>query len=532
MNQESRHTPNPTLDAAKMIVVYLSVGLLWILLSDRLLSWLVSDPTVVAQIQLYKGWFYVIVTAIVFFVIIRRRIGQYKEAFDRANRNIAELDEANQRLQEAETELVTIAYSDPLTRLANRTMLEATVADLINRSRDEEIRFALLYFDIDNFKHINETMGHETGDRLLQAIAQDLKADIAEENTFARLGGDDFAIVIQDVRTEADAISRAQRLLSRVRRQWEVGRDSFFVTLSVGIVLYPKHGATFSELLQNADSAVYVAKESGRDRMAVYNDSMRDKTVRLLEMTTLLRGAIASKHFRLYYQPIVAMDDARIIGYEALIRWIHPERGMIAPLEFIGFAERTGLITPIEEWVFKEAFEQARKWHFDEQRKHISINLSAVSLLRDGFVEWVEGMLEETLARPEWFELEVTETAVMTDIGRATDTLERLRRLGFLIALDDFGTGYSSLTYLRRLPIQILKIDRSFLPLTRSEGAPSQILTSIVRLAHEMKLQVVAEGVETEEQAQMLKQLGCDLAQGFYYGRPQQTETLEVKYRE
>jgi len=174
-----------------------------------------------------------------------------------------------------------------------------------------------------------------------------------------------------DVSTEADAISRAQRLLSRVRRQWEVGRDSFFVTLSVGIVLFPKHGATFSELLQNADSAVYVAKESGRDRMAVYNDSMRDKTVRLLEMTTLLRGAIASKHFRLYYQPIVAMKDSSIIGYEALIRWIHPERGMIAPLEFIGFAERTGLITPIEEWVFREAFEQARKWHFDEQKNSL-----------------------------------------------------------------------------------------------------------------------------------------------------------------
>jgi|GEM_PF-6900350 len=186
MNQESRRAPNPTLDALKMITVYFTVGMLWILLSDRLLSWLVSDPAVVAQIQLYKGWFYVVVTAAVFFVIIPRRIGQYKEAFDSANRTIAELDEANQRLQEAETELVTIAYSDALTRLANRTMLEATVSDLIARSRNEEIRFALLYFDIDNFKHINETMGHETGDKLLQAIALDLKTDIAEENAFAR----------------------------------------------------------------------------------------------------------------------------------------------------------------------------------------------------------------------------------------------------------------------------------------------------------------------------------------------------------
>jgi polar amino acid transport system substrate-binding protein len=532
MNKDPRRVPKPTADAAKLIAIYLCVGLLWILLSDRILLWFVSDPNIVAEIQLYKGWFYVLVTAAVFFAIIRHRIGLYKDAYDNVKNKIVERDEANRKLTEAEGELTMLAYSDPLTKIANRTMLEVTVSSLIDQSQNEDVRFALLYFDIDNFKHINETMGHDTGDLLLKAIADDLKSDIEDANAFARLGGDDFAIVLKDIPNEAEAISRSQRLLSRVRKQWNVGHDTFFVTLSVGVVLFPKHGRTFSELLQNADSAVSVAKESGRDRIAVYNDSMRDKTIRLLEMTTLLRGAIASKHFRLFYQPIVKMVDGSIVGYEALIRWIHPERGMIAPLEFIGFAERTGLITPIEEWVFKEAFEQARRWHFDEKKKHLSINLSAVSLLRDGFVEWVEALLEETHASPKWFELEVTETAVMTDIGRAIDTLERLRRLGFTIALDDFGTGYSSLTYLRRLPIHILKIDRSFIPLGLKEGGPSQILTSIVHLAHEMNLQVVAEGVETEEQSLILTNLGCDLAQGYYYGRPQETEHLEIAYRE
>lgn len=532
MIRKAQKTPNPTVDAAKLIAVYVTIGLLWILLSDRVLLWFVSDSNVVAEIQLYKGWFYVLVTAAVFFVIIRRRIGQYKDAYDNVERKHDELDEANRKLTEAEGELIALAYSDSLTKLANRTMLEATVASLIDQATSEAVRFALLYFDIDNFKHINETMGHETGDLLLQAIAKDLKSDIEDAHTFARLGGDDFAIVLKDVHTEAEAISQSQRLISRVRKQWVVGANTFFVTLSVGVVLFPKHGKTFSELLQNADSAVSVAKETGRDRIAVFNESMRDKTVRLLEMTTLLRGAIANKHFRLFYQPIVRMETASVIGYEALIRWIDPERGMISPLEFIGFAERTGLITPIEEWVFQEAFEQARRWHFDEQGKHLSINLSAVSLLRDGFVEWVEELLAQTLAKPEWFELEVTETAVMTDIDRAIDTLDRLRRMGFRIALDDFGTGYSSLTYLRRLPIHILKIDRSFIPLGLKDGGPSQILTSIVHLAHEMNLQVVAEGVETEDQSSILKRLGCDLAQGYYYGRPQETEHLEVAYRE
>lgn len=529
---KERRSPKPVSDALKLIAVYLIIGLLWIVLSDRILLWLVEDPDVVADIQLYKGWFYVVITSGVFYAIIRYRIQLYKNAYDDVQAKIDELDEANQKLTEAETELVELAYSDSLTKLANRAMLEVTVNTLIEQSKEDNNAFALLYFDIDNFKHINETMGHDRGDKLLVAIANELSQDIADPRLFARLGGDDFAIVLTELSDGMEAIRRSEALLAKVRRTWNVGEDLFFVTLSVGIALYPDHGRTFSELLQNADSAVYVAKEGGRDRFAMYDESMRLKTTRLLEMTTLLRGAIASRHFRLYYQPIVSMEHQDVIGYEALIRWIHPEKGMIAPLDFIGFAERTGLITPIEEWVFKEAFEQARKWRFGEQNKRLSINLSAVSLLRDGFVEWVEALLKTTDVSPSWFELEVTETAIMTDIDRAIESLGRLADLGFMIALDDFGTGYSSLTYLRRLPIHILKIDRSFIPLSMEEPETNRILTSIVRLAHEMNLKVVAEGIETETQAALLKTLGCDWAQGYYFGRPQPTEHLERTFKE
>jgi diguanylate cyclase (GGDEF)-like protein len=516
----THHVPRPNHDALRIIVVYLIIGGLWILLSDTLLEALVDDPARVSELQLYKGWFYVVVTAGVFFLIIRHRIQLYKtthESIRDANRS---LDQSNRELLRMEGELTMLAYFDSLTGLANRSKLEEAVTRFITINGKEAMPFALVYFDIDQFKHINETIGHNVGDQLLIALAEELAEDVRTPNMISRLSGDDFAIVMFDALSETEAVHRSELLLSKVRRNWQLASQEFFVTLSVGIAMYPSHGLTFSELLQNADAAVDVAKDGGRDRIAVYSDAMRQKTMHHLELTTMLRGAILNRQFQLFYQPIIRLSDHKILGFEALIRWFHPERGLIYPGDFIAFAERTSLITPIEEWVFREAFRQAKAWGFESRDMHISINLSAVTLLRDDFVFSVAQMLEQEQAQATWFQIEVTETAVMTDMSRAIDVLHELKKLGFAISLDDFGSGYSSLTHLRTLPIDILKIDRSFIPIEEEESDKSQILKSMIRLAHFLRLEVVAEGIETQRQSELVNRMDCDSAQGYLYGRP------------
>jgi diguanylate cyclase (GGDEF)-like protein len=516
----THHVPRPNHDALRIIVVYLIIGGLWILLSDTLLEALVDDPARVSELQLYKGWFYVVVTAGVFFLIIRHRIQLYKTTHESIRSTNRSLDQSNRELLRMEGELTMLAYFDSLTGLANRSKLEEAVTRFITINGKEAMPFALVYFDIDQFKHINETIGHNVGDQLLIALAEELAEDVHTPNMISRLSGDDFAIVMFDALSETEAVHRSELLLSKVRRNWQLASQEFFVTLSVGIAMYPSHGLTFSELLQNADAAVDVAKDGGRDRIAVYSDAMRQKTMHHLELTTMLRGAILNRQFQLFYQPIIRLSDHKILGFEALIRWFHPERGLIYPGDFIAFAERTSLITPIEEWVFREAFRQAKAWGFESRDMHISINLSAVTLLRDDFVFSVAQMLEQEQAQATWFQIEVTETAVMTDMSRAIDVLHELKKLGFAISLDDFGSGYSSLTHLRTLPIDILKIDRSFIPIEEEETDKSQILKSMIRLAHFLRLEVVAEGIETQRQSELVNRMDCDSAQGYLYGRP------------
>ncbi len=525
---QNDQTPQPNRDASRITALYLVVGGLWILLSDKLLEAIVDDPVRISEIQLYKGWFYVIVTAAVFFLVIRRRIQLYKITHESMHQANTSLDQTNRELLRMKGELTMLAYVDPLTGLANRSKLEETISRFIAEHAAAAMPFALVYFDIDQFKHINETLGHETGDRLLISLADELSEEVLRPNMISRLGGDAFAIAMFDVLSEREAVHRSELLLSKIRRNWQFATQEFFLTLSVGIAMYPAHGSTFSELLQNADAAVDVAKNGGRDRIAVYTEEMRAKTMRHLELTTMLRGAIVNKQFQLHYQPIIRLSDQTILGFEALIRWFHPERGLISPADFIGFAERTSLITPIEEWVFREAFRQAKAWAFAGNQLYLSINLSAVTLLRDDFVASVARLLEQEQAVAKWFHIEVTETAVMTDMNRAIAVLNELKHLGFKISLDDFGSGYSSLTHLRILPIDVLKIDRSFIPLEEEESDKSQILKSMIRLAHYLRLDVVAEGIETSRQSELVGLMGCDSAQGFYYGRAISASDCEV----
>ena len=516
---KTNHYPNPTIDSLRIIIIYVVLGGLWILLSDRFVDLFFDDLETIRRIQLFKGWFYVVLTATVFYMIIHYRISQYKQTTDQVSLFNSQLTTTNEQLLLMEKTLSNLAFVDSLTKLGNRHQLEVQFTQYLEEHLTISA-LAFIYFDIDNFKHINETLGHERGDALLIDIADSLKELIQEPDMVARLGGDGFAMVLTRVENEEQAHRACETLFSSLRKKWIVGTQEFFISISVGISMYPTNGKTFTELLQNADTAMYFSKDSGRDKTCFYDPTMRERTESYLEMSSLLRKAIINREFHLVYQPKYTLSNQEITGYEALIRWNHPTRGYIAPLDFISFAEQIGMIRPIEDYVFEEAFRQAKKWNLAKLHKKISINLSAITLLQEDFVESIKVLLKQVDIKASCFEIEVTESALLGNIDKAISILEQLKDIGFTIALDDFGTGYSSLTYLQKLPIDVLKIDKTFIPVNEHELEKIQIIKSIIDLAHYLKLKVVAEGIESQEQVSILTNFGCDCAQGYFFSKP------------
>ncbi|MDP2425294.1 MAG: EAL domain-containing protein [Candidatus Izemoplasmatales bacterium] len=513
------HYPHPTIDSLRIISIYIVLGGLWILLSDRFVDLFFEDIETIRRIQLFKGWFYVALTATIFYMIIHYRISQYKLTTDQVSMVNAQLTTSNEQLLQMEATLSNLAFVDALTKLGNRHQLEVKFTKFLEQHQSIS-SLAFIYFDIDNFKHINETLGHERGDALLIDVAEALKELIQEPDMVARLGGDGFAMVLTRVENEEQAQQTCDKLFSSLRKKWIVGTQEFFISISVGISMYPANGKTFTELLQNADTAMYFSKDSGRDKTCFYDPTMRARTESYLEMSSLLRKAIMNREFHLVYQPKYTLSTQEIIGYEALIRWNHPTRGYIAPLDFIPFAEQIGMIRPIEDYVFEEAFRQGKKWNIAKLHKKISINLSAITLLQEDFVQSIKVLLKQVDIAASCFEIEVTESALLGNIDKAISILEQLKDIGFTIALDDFGTGYSSLTYLQKLPIDVLKIDKTFIPVNEHELEKVQIIKSIIDLAHYLKLKVVAEGIESLEQVSILTNFGCDCAQGYFFSKP------------
>jgi diguanylate cyclase (GGDEF)-like protein len=389
---------------------------------------------------------------------------------------------------------------------------------------------ALLFIDLDRFKQINDSFGHPTGDLILKDAAIRLKSMIREVDTIARIGGDEFTIILDQIVKTKNIVKIVEKLLDAFSHGFKILDKELFLTSSIGISIFPQDGDDPNILIRNADSAMYKAKEMGRNAYSFYTTEMTELAIDRLMMENSLRKALEMDQLVVHYQPQVDIRSGRIIGIEALIRWQHPDLGLLPPARFIPLAEESGLIRPIGEWVLRQACQQAAKWRtkgLSPERISVNCNLSASQLNSERFIEGILNIIEETNIEADLLELEITETTIMSDPDHMSEILNRLRDIGIKLAIDDFGTGYSSLSYLKALPISKLKIDQSFVRDIPSDPDDMAITRAIIALGESLQMQVIAEGVETEAQADFLKQEGCFLAQGFLYAKPMKSNDLD-----
>lgn len=431
--------------------------------------------------------------------------------------------------KELEAKLAHRAFHDGLTGLANRHLFRDRVEHTAARGHRRPEPFAVLFLDLDGFKMVNDTLGHAAGDELLIIVAHRLRHATREHDTAARLGGDEFAVLLEDLTDQSDAARVAERILNELRQPLDVGGSQVQIDGSIGIAVSDRAEATESpsatteELLRNADIAMYMAKGAGKGRYEVFEPSMHVAVVQRLKLESDLQRALQRDEFEVHYQPIVTLEDAEVVGVEALVRWNHPERGMVTPADFIPAAEETGLIIPIGAWVLEEACRRTRQWQDAYPATaplRVSVNVSPRQITHGDVAADVERALAESGLNPEYLTLEITETALMTDTDRAISLFRELKRLGVRLAVDDFGTGYSSLAYLQSFPFDVLKIDRSFIDgLTRGTQNPA-VVRAIIDLGRSLDLQTVAEGIEHAEQLTRFRDLHCNYGQGYLFARP------------
>ncbi|HHM06353.1 MAG TPA: EAL domain-containing protein [Gammaproteobacteria bacterium] len=431
---------------------------------------------------------------------------------------------------EAEQRLLHDALHDPLTGLTNRIgFMEPLRRALIQAQRHSGRCFAVMAIDVDRFKVVNDSLGHLAGDDLLKDLARRIQAVVRAGDVVSRLGGDEFAVLLTEINEPADAARIAQRLEERLKLPSCIQGQDVFATVSIGITLSNLGYQQAEEMLRDADTAMYFAKVQGKSRYVIFDRSMHHKAVNRLQLETELRKSIQAEQLTLHYQPIVALKDRRITGFEALLRWIHPEQGMVSPAEFIPVAEETGLIVPIGQWVFQEACRQARTWaqRYPERHTVVNVNISPRQFWQHNFVDYIKTTMSSLEVDPATVALEITESVIMYNAQEASDIFRALKDLGLKIYIDDFGTGYSSLSYLHRFPFDGLKIDRSFVQGMEQDDASRELVNTILLLAKNLSLKVVAEGVETTVQWERLRELGCGWAQGFLFARPQPGEDAD-----
>ncbi len=414
-----------------------------------------------------------------------------------------------------------LAQHDPLTDLPNRILLSDRLDQAITLARRHHNSLALLYLDLDRFKHVNDSLGHAVGDHLLKAVAQRLVECVRASDTVSRQGGDEFIILLSELGQVEDAAACAEKILQAIQPAYLIEGDEIHITASIGIAVFPTDGIGSEALLQNADLAMYEAKERGRNNSQSYRVDLNSDASLRQSLNSGLRHAIQRDEFTLYYQPIINLSTGLIARAEALIRWRHPTRGIISPTKFISIAEESGLIVPIGRWVLREACRQTKVWQdAGLPATKLAVNISAVELRSKDFVEGVKTILADTKFDPRSLELELTETFLMQDSKSTLIVLQALKELGLKLALDDFGTGYSSLSYMKRFPIDTLKIDRSFVRNLTTDADDASIVSAVINMGKSLHMGVVAEGVETQDQRMFLQEYDCPEAQGHYFSYP------------
>ena len=431
----------------------------------------------------------------------------------------------------ANEELTQLALHDTLTGLPNRILLADRIGQAMNKVAEQGGCFSLMFIDLDGFKPVNDAFGHHLGDRLLREVALRLREQLRSQDTLARIGGDEFVLLVRLLEPD-DAPQVAARQVSLLSRAFRVDEHELLISASVGIALYPGNGLTAEELLMNADAAMYHAKGTGKNGYSFFDASMNTNARKQLQLLQDLRQALELQQFRLHYQPKFDASNSQPVGAEALLRWEHPQQGLLLPEHFIDLAEKTGLIIPIGDWVLNEACRQMRIW-FDQGYSHwrIAVNLSALQFCYSGLVESVVAALERHRLPANSLTLEITETTAMSDADASMVVLQRLSQMGVDLSIDDFGTGYSSLMYLKRLPANELKIDRGFVRDLEHDSDDAAIVSAIVALGQALGLRIVAEGVETDTQQSFLTTLGCDALQGFLLGEPLPAEQFMADIR-
>jgi diguanylate cyclase (GGDEF)-like protein/PAS domain S-box-containing protein len=417
--------------------------------------------------------------------------------------------------------MVHLAQHDPLTDLPNRNLLSDRLDQAITLANRHHNTLALLYLDLDRFKHVNDSLGHAVGDNLLKAVAQRLVECVRASDTVSRQGGDEFVILLSELGNVEDAAACAEKILQAIQPPYLIDGDEIHITASIGIAVYPADGVGSEALLQSADLAMYEAKERGRNNSQSYKVALNSDATLRQSLNSSLRHAIQRDEFALYYQPIINLSTGRIARAEALIRWRHPTRGVVSPTQFISIAEESGMIVPIGRWVLREACRQTKAWQdAGLPPTKLAVNISAVELRSKDFVEGVKTILADTKFDPRSLELELTETFLMQDSKSTLLVLQALKELGLKLALDDFGTGYSSLSYMKRFPIDTLKIDRSFVRNLTTDADDASIVSAVINMGKSLHMGVVAEGVETADQRMFLQDYDCPEAQGHYFSYP------------
>jgi len=425
-----------------------------------------------------------------------------------------------------------LAYSDALTGLPNRRLLQDRLTQALASARRQKSRVALLFLDLDRFKNINDSLGHAVGDLLLQEVAGRLTTWGREQDTMARVGGDEFLIVLTGLKDVTDVAVAAERLMDALIGEYSIQGHTLNITCSLGISIFPEHGADTETLIKNADAAMYSAKESGRNGFRFFTEDVDAQAVERLTLENSLKLALDQKELFLVYQPQMDIVSGKITGLEALLRWQHPELGLVPPNKFVRIAENCGLIVPIGEWVLRTACSQARKWQEDGLPPvRVAVNVSAVQFRRQGFSEQIRRVLHETGLASQYLDLELTESVLLADADVTFSVVQELRAMGVALAIDDFGTGYSSFSYLKQFRVSKLKIDRSFIRDVAVNPDDAAITAAIISMAKSLHLKVIAEGVEDEAQMSFLRAHQCDEIQGYYFSKPLAVDKVADKLR-